>query len=133
MKIVYFGKKYPKKIHTVLPGNLRVAKEIDKRKRTGISYIPFEGKAHTYNFEPFKALEVEDAVADFLLKNAGDIFKIVKGDPDPVVKPVVATDGYVGAVPAEKIPDLEKQVKADIKSEKGKSIEEVIDLSKSKK
>ena len=130
MKLVYFGKKRPKVIQTISP-ELYADVKLNKE---GITYIALTGKNLKYSFEPFKSIEVDEEVGLILLDKAGDIFKRVDvepGKPDP--KPVVKTDGYVGDMPADQIPDLEKQVKRDLKAEEGRSIEQVIEESHSKK
>jgi len=143
VKIVYFGKKYPKIIQTIAPERLAIEKEKDRRLsaiatkagkiHSGISFIPLTGKATTYKFSPFEAKEVPDEIAEVLLNKAGDIFKRVDTEelkPDPT--PEIKTDGYVGDTPAERIPDLQKTVAKEVESEKGKSLEEIISGRKDK-
>lgn len=132
MKVVYFGKKYPKVIKTVLRENLQTAKEEDRRKMTGISFI-VSSTAKTYKFTPFKALEVEDEVAKILIKNTSGLFHCVdEGERHPEHKPKASTDGYVGDIHAEKIKNLNRKIEKEIKAEKGKSIEEIIEDRKKK-
>jgi len=142
MKLVYFGKKYPKVIKTVPPEKLARAKEEDRRKAIkgkkitggGVSFIPLNGEEMVYSFEPFKQIEVKKEVGDFLLEHAGDLFKCIDtGDSAPDPEPKVKTDGYVGSVPAERIKDLDKLQKKQVKLEEGKSIEEVIETERDKK
>jgi len=130
MKLVYFGKKRPKVIKTISP-ELYQEYRINKE---GITYLSLTGKDLRYAFEPFKQIEVDEEVGLILLDKAGDIFKRVDVDekkPDP--KPVVKTDGYVGDMAADQIPDLKKQVQRDLKEEEGKSAEQVIGEVYSKK
>ncbi len=127
MKIVYFGIKTPKRIQTVDPLALAAAKAKDRRESTGITFIPLAGEAKSYNFEPFKELEVSKEVGKILLDCAGDIFKnVAQGDDGGKATPEIKSDGYVGAAHAETIEDLEARKKADARGEKGKSAEELI-------
>jgi len=134
MKLVYFGKKRSKVIKTVSPEMFDVAREEDRKKGSGITYIPLPGPQLAYSFEPFKTLEVDDEVGGILMDKANDLFKRVDkepGKPDP--KPVPKTDGYVGDTHAERIPDLKKKVEAENRAERGKSVEEVIQDHQDKK
>lgn len=130
MKLVYFGKKRPKVIATISP---ELYPDV-KLNKEGITYISLTGKNLRYSFEPFKSIEVDEEVGLILLDKAGDIFKQVdvediKSDPKPIIK----TDGYVGDMAADQIPDLKKQVERDLKEEEGKSVEQVIDEFHNKK
>jgi hypothetical protein len=143
MKLVYMGKKRPKVFWAVPVKSY--AMELDRAKRENA--IP-TGKEHAFDspknisviacevkeraeiiFEPFKAIDVIDVIADKLLKNCSDIiFKVGhaerKKEQKPDHKPDV--DGYVGDTHADSIPDLEKQKRKDKKKEEGKSAEELI-------
>lgn len=136
IQLVYFGKKYPKIIEVVPPENYAQAKEEDRRAseiatktgkiHQGVSFISLSGPAKVYKFSPFKEIAVEERAAKILLGNAGDIFRKVTESRDPKIDPNIATEGHVGAVHAERIKDLEKTTKAEMKSEKGKSVEQLI-------
>lgn len=137
VSLVYFGRKRPKMIQTVPPDLLEIAKEEDRVKHGlgkggGVNFVPLEGKVLKYNFQPFKALDVHPAVAKILLNCAGDIFQRVDEERKGKPEPRISTSGYVGAQHAERIKNLTKRVAAEIKSEEGKSIEEVISDSSKK-
>lgn len=122
-KLVYFGKRRPKKVKTVS----RIDYDNALKEFPNHTIVVLEGKNLEYSFEPFRAIEVDEALAKILLNNAGDIFKRIDnepGKPDP--KPIIKTDGYVGETPADKIPDLKKKIEQENKAEEGKSVEELI-------
>jgi len=114
VKLVYFGKKNPKKV------------EIEHKEKT-----------LTETFIPFQAKDVDKKLADILLKNAGDIFKRVdKDERKPIIKHQPKTEGYVGEVPADKLTNGEvpadkltkpiaEKVKEDEKEEEGKDLEDL--------
>ena len=136
IQLVYFGKKDPKIIMSVPPEQYEVAKEKDRRlsaiatktgkDHQGVSFISLSGSTKTYKFAPFKELSVDERVAKILLDKAGDIFRRVNKCRDPKIKPKIATRGHVGAVHAERIKDLDKTTKKELKNEKGKSVEQLI-------
>ena len=134
IKVVYFGMKRPKVFQTVSPQMFEHAKTMGRKKGDGITYISLANKDLKYSFEPFKAMDIDDAVAKMILDCAGDLFKRVdegENSPDPI--PVIKTDGYVGDTHAERIKDLKKVIAKDKKDEEGKSIERVIDEARSGK
>ena len=109
MKIVYMGKKRPKKV-----------------------FIGEREDAKEYLFDPFKEVEVPDEVGQLLINNAGDMFKRTDSRKEP--NPIKASgDGYVGDVHVAELPDIEKQKKIDAKHEAGKEIEEIIESDKKEK
>ncbi len=134
MKLVYFGRKRPKIVKTVSPERFEMARDEDRQKSTGITYIALAGKALTYRFDPFREIEVNDNAASILLDKANDLFKCVDKDANvSKSKAEVKTNGYVGATHAERISDLDKKVKQEAKAEEGKSVEQIIGESRSKK
>ena len=141
MDIVYFGNKRPKVIRVVTEENYpmrlqQVKAEMKETPSKHISLLTCRGvDEQDIVFEPFKAVNVHASIARKLLDNCGDIFfKVEVAERRRIQSPdhKPKTDGYVGDMTADKIPDLAKQREIDKKNEEGKSIEQVIDESKRK-